>query len=52
MTITTRAQVAAAVIRAVILGATDDKAVASVAQSLHLSIETVRQCLENREVQA
>lgn len=52
MTIIPRAQVAAAVIRAVILGATDEEAIATVAQALNLSIETVRQCLENREVQA
>jgi Arc/MetJ family transcription regulator len=52
MTITARAQVAASVIRAVMLGATDDEAIATVAQALHLSIEAVAECLKAEEAEA
>ena len=52
MTITTREAVVAAVARTLMLGATQDEAIATVAQALHLSPETVAECLQGKELAA
>ena len=52
MTIIPREAVMAAVIRAMLLGATRDAAIATAAQALCLSPETVAECLQGEELAA